>query len=99
MTLGFTYVGVLPTWSPDSRWIAFSATRGNGYGLYVIRPDGTGLRRIAPHVAQTIAAELSWYPENTAVAYEGSTPRCRRVGIFVARVDGRGSRRLTNACR
>jgi len=99
LTLGFTHVGDLPTWSPDSRWIAFTATRGSGYGLYVIRPDGTSLHRIAPHVARTISGELAWYPEDTHVAYEGSTPRCRRVGIFVARLDGGGSRRLTNACR
>ncbi len=34
------------SWSPDGQWIAFSSTRGGNYDIYVVRPDGSALRRL-----------------------------------------------------
>jgi TolB protein len=51
-----------PAWSPDGKWIAFSSDRGSSLprakgrwevlhlvDIYIIRPDGSGLRRISEH--------------------------------------------------
>lgn len=35
-----------PSWSPAGQWIAFSLTEERWSDLYLIRPDGTGLRRL-----------------------------------------------------
>jgi dipeptidyl aminopeptidase/acylaminoacyl peptidase len=36
------------TWSPDGQWLAFAVAPGGGMNLqiYLVRPDGTGLRRL-----------------------------------------------------
>lgn len=34
------------SWSPDNAWIAFASTRGGNSDIYVVRPNGTGLRRL-----------------------------------------------------
>jgi Tol biopolymer transport system component len=36
-----------PDWSPDGRWIAFARHQGELTHLYLVRPDGTGLRPLA----------------------------------------------------
>jgi hypothetical protein len=44
------FAGGSPTWSPDGVWIAVSAVHSNdpvSSELYVARPDGTDLRRVA----------------------------------------------------
>jgi Tol biopolymer transport system component len=35
-----------PEWSPDGEWIAFLSDRSGHVDLYVVHPDGTGLRRL-----------------------------------------------------
>jgi len=36
----------LPTWSPDSRSIAFISARDGGWGLWVMDAEGTNQRKI-----------------------------------------------------
>jgi dipeptidyl aminopeptidase/acylaminoacyl peptidase len=48
------------TWSPDSRWIAFTVRRGGPTqrGTWLVKPDASGLRRISTRVLTS----LDWGP-------------------------------------
>ena len=48
-----------PAWSPDGKWIAFATARG-GHDLYVVRPDGSGLRQITRTKAKE--EDPAWLP-------------------------------------
>jgi len=70
-------VGDFPVWSPDSKTIAFQVInhlgiRGGDDGLYLIKPDGTGRRKITSAVGTA-----KWSPDGTRIA----------VGSHIVNVD------------
>jgi Tol biopolymer transport system component len=70
-------------WSPDGRWILFASGRDEdqpGYkDIYVMRPDGSGVKRPTHIRAYTPA----WSPDGQYVVFSAG-------GLFVMRADGSG---------
>lgn len=54
-----------PRWSPDGAWIAYV---GEDDALFLIRPDGSGRRRLADG---PFAEGLAWSPDGRTIAIQG----------------------------
>ncbi len=77
-------------WSPDGSLIAFMTSDYAGEHVYVIRPDGTSLRRVAD------GYDFAWSPDSRRLAIVG--PAGPTWGdVSVVRSDGTGLHRIARA--
>ena len=81
LTGGAGEAGTLPAWSPDGTKIVFDSnafTAPNGYDIFVMNPDGTGVTRLSHHgprrTSSTRAGSPS--PRRAHTRAHGAPPRC-----------------------
>jgi TolB protein len=84
-------------WSPNGRWIAFSAwPAGQTYNLRMIHPNGTGLHRI------TNATNADWLrpcfsPDGTRIVSARSSGVGGEADVYVMHLDGSHKRNITRS--
>ncbi len=84
-----------PAWSPDGSWIAFIGVPSSGdraAGVYVTRPDGTGMRRLptSPLPRSSLEGEqLAWapVPGQQRLLYHVGPDGAYDIGIFDVATD------------
>lgn len=76
-----------PAWSPDARRLAFTRTAdgGRSFHVYVVRADGSGLRRLT---AGRFDSTPAWSPDGRWIAYRADRQ------LRVIRADGSGGRTI-----
>jgi len=80
-----------PSWSPNGRQIVFLRGGASDGNVNLIRPDGSGLRRIARHGL----APAAWSPTGDRLAFGQLVPRKsgqRRLALTVEPLRGRARR-------
>jgi Periplasmic component of the Tol biopolymer transport system len=83
---------VYPDVSPDGQWIAFT-TRVAPEDVYVVKTDGSGLRKLTDDVYQY--AIPRWSPDGRQIAFFSN--RSGSSQIWTIRPDGGGLEQLTDA--
>jgi Tol biopolymer transport system component len=80
-----------PAWSPDGRRIAFGVAEAVGKTrIWVMRPDGSGRRRLSRIYGEYPA----WSPDGRKIAFDHITLGSNNWDIWVMNADGSGARPL-----
>lgn len=86
-----------PTWRPPAGdMILFRGRTAFGYGLYTVRPDGSGLRELVPATGLDSfdALFFGWSPDGRQVIYQAVDPSRPRL-LYVTGADGSNPHPIT----
>jgi len=57
--------GTVPRWSPNGQWISFSPSRSFSSGVFIVHPDGTGLRQLTETGGWAV-----WWPDGERIGFQ-----------------------------
>jgi len=81
------------TWSPDGKHILFNSARDGRPHLYIMNPDGSGLRRLCPN-SNLWEEYADWSPDGTKIAFTSNVGTTSWV-IYVMNADCTGLKQVT----
>jgi Tol biopolymer transport system component len=82
---------VTPVPSPDGEWITFWST-GSREDIYVVRQDGTGLRKVTDDAFKDRGPD--WSPDGKSIIFHSN--RGGKMEVWSVRPDGSGLQRLSD---
>ncbi len=84
--------GIIPAWSPNGDSIAFQGTIDGQTEIYLVNPDGTGLKNLTQNPAKD--ASPTWSPSRMQIAFVSNRDDYNRFQIYVMNADGSNQQRI-----
>jgi Tol biopolymer transport system component len=84
--------GRYPDWSPDGTLLVYNGIENGRAQIFIVRPDGTGRRRLSDGIADDF--DPDWSPDGRFIAFEEYTPQFGSR-IVLMRADGSDRTALT----
>jgi Tol biopolymer transport system component len=82
-------------WSPDGKWIAFASNSGST-DLFVVHPDGTGLKAITSAADGSFSFGPAWSPDSGRLLFVRSKTDFDGTDLWTVNVDGSNLAQLTH---
>ena len=84
-------------WSPDGEWIAFDQASADGYGIWVVRADGSEPKMLSIGPALEAPGHPTWSPDSRSIAYvrtPGESDGATTLELSTVGLDGDESSRI-----
>ncbi len=69
-----------PAFSPDGRWLAVNGERNEHMNLFIVQPDGSGLKEVSEYIEDNLP---SWSPDGQHLVFGSTRHRDRQSRVYI----------------